>query len=76
MTDNWYKAKLRERYDDRAVKEAVLRLLCSLSNDDGDENLDLVEKAAFGKRIACPHDCGSMNLPGAPECWGCERKLP
>ena len=74
INDNWYCDAIASKWDDPAVKHAILALIRE-SSSELVEGLDPIEDAVFGARVACPHDCGSLNLPGAPICWGCEEKI-
>lgn len=76
MTDSWYKNAIRAKWDVPEVREAILDMIDAINMDgEGYEASVDIEDAVFGPRLACPHGCGSTNLPGAPECWGCEEKL-
>jgi len=75
MKPNWYTDKIKSQWNRRKVKATILSMIRKMGQE-GDEYLDRfgLEDLVFGERIE-HKPCGSMNLPGAPECWGCEEPL-
>lgn len=79
---NWYMDAIAAKWNNPKVREAILGFLDQLDREcrcygrwEWDhEKLEPMEDAVFGPRVEHP-ECGSLNLPGAPECWGCEEKL-